>query len=96
MDAQSIKNSSPEALEAYAKRLEQFINNTTEYMISIKKTHENMHEFWGGDQYDNFTDYIDSVTDEVRKQLIDLDHTKKFIRDKANKLRTARGVKIVR
>lgn len=96
MDSQSIKNSSPEALEAYAGRLEQFINNVAEYMISIKKTHENMHEFWSGDQYDNFTDYIDSVTDEIKKQLIDLDHTKKFIREKAVKLRTARGVKIIR
>lgn len=96
MDKSSIKNSSPEALEAYASKLDKFIGSVAEYMVQIKKTHENMNEFWKGDQYENFSDYIASVTDSVRKQLIELDQTKKFVKDKAQKLREARSVKIIR
>jgi len=96
MDKQKIKKSTPEALETYAARLDQFITTIADYMMQIKKAHEVMHEHWSGDQYDNFTDYLENVSADVKKQLVDLDQTKLFIKDKAQKLRDARSVKIKR
>jgi uncharacterized protein YukE len=81
-----------DAITAFSKELEQYINNMSKLFLQLKKKNMEMHDFWRGDQYERFSKFVElSVTDAV-KQLKILNSLQSDLERKAMLMQEARKV----
>lgn len=95
MSSQTIRAQSdrPEdAILAFARELEQYIDAMSRTFLQLKSEQANMHDFWRGEQYEKFSAFVDlSVADAV-KQLKVLNALHADLTKKAMLLREARNI----
>lgn len=66
--AQVIKNSDPQAMHDMAKEIRRYSENLSRDLQKLANKHSAMHSSWSGDQYDKFTEIIQSVKSRLEKQ----------------------------
>jgi uncharacterized protein YukE len=94
MDSTEIKGSTPEGLRNYARELGSFCQRLKDEMRDFYNAHLKMHDYWQGDQYDQFTEEYRTLCQKINSEITELDGLRIYLLKKADELETARKIQL--
>lgn len=86
---QSSTNDPAEVIVQFIKKLDVFIKESIININKMKYKHQQMANFWKGDQYNAFSDILAQSIKDAAKELAELEKLKKQMIEKAELLRKA-------
>lgn len=63
-----INNSNPDEMLKASKKITAYAENLKKDMKKLLQTHQGMHSYWSGRQYDDFTRVIEETDREIQVQ----------------------------
>lgn len=86
-------STNPEILTAFAIELGKYIDTLCGKVIELRSFHDRASEYWQGPQYDDLTEKIMRLSQQVVAEVEKLGNLKNFIVQKAVELANAQGIR---